>query len=388
MFRKNLKSSRFIGDFEQGDIYHHGAIQITPSRNREYIKKFSDGFLLGANPELSEHLGLNDPDLNEKQKFSIRRPGLVSQGYLFNIGFGLSVHDISFNAIANLSYNCLYYGTPVYEGDTVHARSQVIGKEFRKDNSRNGSVQILTTVSNQNDETVLEYVRQVLVKAEHGRTYSKEDTTMKQPEKIEIRRSALPPVFKRLDSSLLGNAGKTFDDMKIGDVLKGTFERYINLVDFSWLQISTLNDAAVHHDIGSGFIGYGGAVKSLAEGQISAHLPVAYQLGMNNGTHNGPTYPGDIINNLYSDVTNNDDHEKIRSRAVILNKENIDGRDDAGIVTLKLTADKRVTDAGMKALEAVNYRGIDRIYEEDGKRYLRVLTTELVMVVPSASSFS
>lgn len=386
MARKELKSSRFIGDFEEGDVYHHGTIQITPARNREYIKKFRDGFLLGANPRLSEKLGFNDPDIKDKQKILIKRPAIVSQGYLFNTGFGLSVHDISFNAIANLSYNNLWYGKPVYEGDLIHARSRVIGKEFRKDNSRNGSVQILTTVSNQNDETVLEFVRQVLVKAEPGKTYPKEDTTVKQPDRIEIKPSVLPPAYEDIDSSLLGEHGKSFDDLNVGDVLNGTFEHAINLVDFSWLQISTLNDAAVHHDIESGFIGYGGAVKSIAEGQISAHIPAAWQIGMNNGTHNGPTYPGDIIKHIYSDGKN-DGHEKIRSRAVVLNKENIDGRDDAGIVTLKLTADKQVTDAGLKALEAANYSGVDRIFEEDGKRFLRVLTTEPVLVVPSGKAF-
>ena len=68
-----------------------------------------------------------------RKKFNIGYPGLVSQGYIFNVGFGLSVHDISYNAIANLSYKNLTYGEPVYEGDILFGKSKVIGIEVKKD---------------------------------------------------------------------------------------------------------------------------------------------------------------------------------------------------------------------------------------------------------------
>jgi hypothetical protein len=99
LLRAGLVSSRFVGDFDEGDVYHHGAIQITPPRNREYINKYKDGLLLGANPELCDHLGYKDLDsANKREKFGIEKPAFVSQGFIFNSGFGLSVHDISFNA--------------------------------------------------------------------------------------------------------------------------------------------------------------------------------------------------------------------------------------------------------------------------------------------------
>src|SRR3990172_9954643 len=118
-------------------------------RNREYINKYRDGLILGANPGLSLQLGYEDPDYKfKKEKYGIEKPVLVSQGFIFNAGFGLSVHDISFNAIANLSYSDLRFGVPVFEGDVIYGKSEVLGKEFRKDGATNGSVQVRTMIYN------------------------------------------------------------------------------------------------------------------------------------------------------------------------------------------------------------------------------------------------
>ncbi|HEX9667256.1 MAG TPA: hypothetical protein VGA95_11980 [Thermodesulfobacteriota bacterium] len=387
MLRSELVSSRFVGDFDEGDVYHHGAIQITPLRNREYIKKYNDGLLLGANSNLCYHLEYKDPDSTRKhEKYGIQKPALVSQGFIFNAGFGLSVHDISFNAIANLSYSDLRFGAPVYEGDVVFARSDVLGKQFRKDGATNGSVQVKTNVYNQLGVSVVEYVRQVLVRGKHGKTYPQSNTIKPQPDKINLDSAVLPNEYHELPKDLLGDNGKTFEDFRIGDIYKGTSEGEINLVDFSWLQIATLNDAAVHHNPASTFIGYGGAVKAMAEGEVSRHFPLAYHLGMNSGAHNAPTYPADIVKLLYAHGEE-DEHEKIRSKFEILDTTSIVGRDDIGVITINLIGEKYVTDAGMNALEAAKFGGIDQIYEENGKRYLRVLTLEQVLAIPTRKAF-
>ncbi|MBI2486476.1 MAG: hypothetical protein HYW01_05875 [Deltaproteobacteria bacterium] len=387
MQRTNLISSRYVGDFNEGEVYHHGAIQITPMRNREYINEFKDGLILGANPELSSHLGYEDPEYKQKkEKYGIEKSALVSQGFVFNAGFGLSVHDISFNAIANLSYSDLRFGVPVFEGDIIYGKSEVLGKEFRKDGATNGSVQVKTTIYNQRGESVLEYARQVLVRAESGKTYSKASTLKPQPPKIDIGKTVLPKVYHNLSKDLLGENGKTFEEFKAGDVYHGFFEDAIDLVAFSWLQIATLNDAAVHHNPSSNFIGYGGAVKARAEGEISNHFPLAYHLGMNSGSHYAPTYPGDIVKVIFADGKNGA-HEKIRSRVEVVDTNTVQGRDDIGIVTIKLIGEKYVTEGGMRALEAAGFGGIDRVFEENGNRFLRVLTLEQVLAVPTRRAF-
>ncbi|HEX3035198.1 MAG TPA: hypothetical protein VHT73_08700 [Thermodesulfobacteriota bacterium] len=384
---RNLSSSRYVGNFNEGDIYHHGAVQITPLRNREYINKYRDGLILGANPELSSHLGYQDQDYKQKkERYGIEKSALVSQGFIFNAGFGLSVHDISFNAIANLSYSDLRFGAPVYEGDVIYGKSKVLGKEFRKDGATNGSVQVKTTIYNQRGESVLEYVRQVLVRAERGKSYSKSSTIKPQPDRIDIDKAVLPKEYNDLPKELLGENGKTFEDFKTGDVFHGLFEEAIDLVTFSWLQIATLNDAAVHHTPSATFIGYGGSVKARAEGEVSGHFPLAYHLGMSSGSHDAPTYPGDIVETLFADGKQGP-HEKIRSRIEVVDTAKVDGRDDVGIITIKLIGEKHVTDAGMRALEAAKFGGIDQTYEEGGNRFLKVLTLEQVLALPTRKAF-
>lgn len=378
-----LRSERYIGDFHEGDIYHHGAVRIMPMRNCQYVKKFG-GEAAAARAAVSAPLGYADPDFARKEKeFGIKDPALVSRGFLFNTGFGLSVHDVSFNAIANLSYSNLVFGEPVFEGDMVSARSTVLGVEFKKDGAANGSVQVKTVVSNQRGNTVLSYTRQVLVRAEKGASYNKSSTIKPQPEKIDIAKAALPPVFDADAARGVfgGGMGKTFENLREGETLCGSFERGISLADFSWLQIATLNDAAVHHTPSSVFIGYGGAVKALCEGAVSAHFPFAVQLGMNSGVHNAPTYPSDVVRELYAGGADGE-HESIRTYAEVMEKSAIPGRDDIGAVTIRLTGEKTVTEGGMKALEAARFGGTDAIFEDGGRRRLRVLTLELVLAVP------
>lgn len=387
MQRNNLVSSRYVGDFNEGEVYHHGAVQITPMRNREYINKYRDDLILGANPELSSHLGYKDPEYkHKKEKYGIEKPALVSQGFVFNAGFGLSVHDISFNAIANLSYNDLRFDAPVFEGDVIYGKSKVLGREYRKDGATNGSLQVKTTVYNQRGESVLEYVRQVLVGAEPGKTYPKESTIKPQPGKIDIKKTVLPKAYHGLPKGLLGENGKTFEDFKAGDLFHGLFEDAIDLATFTWLQIATLIDSPAHHKFSSIFIGYGGAVKARAEGEVSGHFPLAYHLGMNSGSHDAPTYPGDIVKVIFTDGKDGA-HEKIRARVEVMDTSAVQGRDDIGIVTIKLIGEKYVTYGGMKALEAAGFAGIDRVFEENGNRFLRVLTLEQVLAVPTRKAF-
>jgi len=374
--------SRYIEEFVVGEVLHHGSIQITPFRNREYIKKFRKNYLLGTDSSVSQSLGYKDPDINlKKDRFNINNPGLVSQGYLFNIGFGLSVHDISFNAIANLSYKNLTYGKPVFEGDILFGKSIVLGIEVKKDSASNGSIQVKTIITNQRNEVVLEYVRQVLLRTSPGKTIDAQSSLENQPGKINLAETQLPLEYKNLNNNLLGNSGKTFEEFDEDKIYKGGFSSSIKLVDFSWLQISTLNDASVHHNPSSNFIGYGGGVKSTVEGQISNHIPFGYFLGMNSGSHDAPTYPSDIIQSIFNST--DEDDEKIIGSFKVIEKVQIKGRTDMGILTIELRGDKIVTEAGLKAYKKAGFKGITKI--KDNK--IRVLTMEMCVAIPTDRSF-
>src|SRR3546814_6553750 len=52
---------------------------------------------------------------------------LIHDLLVFHTVFGKSVPDISLNAIANLGYADVRFGVPVYPGDTITARTTVLG---------------------------------------------------------------------------------------------------------------------------------------------------------------------------------------------------------------------------------------------------------------------
>src|SRR5437764_12631445 len=79
---------------------------------------------------------------------------------VFHIVFGKSVPDVSLNAVANLGYADCRFLAPVYPGDTLSARSEVIGLK-ENSNGKTGTVYVRSTGLNQTGEPVLSYVRWV-----------------------------------------------------------------------------------------------------------------------------------------------------------------------------------------------------------------------------------
>ena len=81
---------------------------------------------------------------------------------MFHVVIGKTVNDISLNAVANLGYAEFRWGVPVYPGDTLSARSTVLGLR-ENSNKASGVVWVRSTGTNQKGEMVLDYVRWVMV---------------------------------------------------------------------------------------------------------------------------------------------------------------------------------------------------------------------------------
>ncbi len=105
---------------------------------------------------------------------------------VFHVVFGKTVPDISLNAVANLGYADGKFLAPVFPGDTLFATSEVIGRK-ENSNGKTGVVYVRTTGTNQNGETVLSYVRWVMV--------HKKDASNPAPEAV------LPDLPKAVDAS-------------------------------------------------------------------------------------------------------------------------------------------------------------------------------------------
>src|SRR5918911_862205 len=90
-----------------------------------------------------------------------KRP-IVDSTFTLALVTGLSVSDVSLNAI-NLGWDEVRLPAPVFEGDTLYARSEVL--EARRSRSRPamGIVKLRTTGFNQDGVAVIEFLRTIMV---------------------------------------------------------------------------------------------------------------------------------------------------------------------------------------------------------------------------------
>ena len=143
---------RFLDDFAVGDVYDH-------AHGRTISETDNTWFSLVTNNPHDLH---SNADYASRTEFG--RPLVVSTLTLA-IVTGLSVPDVSQNAVANLGWDEVRLVAPVFAGDTLYARSEVL--EVRRSQSRPGQgiVRVRTTGQNQRGETVITFERTVLVPA-------------------------------------------------------------------------------------------------------------------------------------------------------------------------------------------------------------------------------
>jgi itaconyl-CoA hydratase len=141
---------RYLEDFRVGDVYRHANGRTITETDNTWFS------LLTNNP----HPVHSNADYASRTEFG--RPLVVSTLTLA-IVTGLSVDDVSRNAVANLAWTDIRMPAPVFAGDTLYAESEVL--EVRPSNSRPGQglVRVRTRGYNQRDETVMTFERTVLV---------------------------------------------------------------------------------------------------------------------------------------------------------------------------------------------------------------------------------
>ena len=76
---------------------------------------------------------------------------------------GQSVTDLTQNAVANLGWDEVKLPHPVFEGDTIYARSEVLEARESKSRPAAGVVRVKTTGLNQHGTTVIEFTRTFMV---------------------------------------------------------------------------------------------------------------------------------------------------------------------------------------------------------------------------------
>ena len=133
-------TGRFYEDFDVGDLYPHPIGRtITQTDNIWFT-------LLTVNPNPIHF------DAVYAAKTEFGRP-LVDSTFTLAVVTGLSVGDLSQNAI-NLGWEEVRLPNPVFDGDTLYARSEVLAKRESKSQPARGIVQARTTGFNQDAKIV------------------------------------------------------------------------------------------------------------------------------------------------------------------------------------------------------------------------------------------
>jgi itaconyl-CoA hydratase len=141
---------RFFEDFEVGDVYEHPLGRTVTTTDNLW-------FTL-----LTQNTAPIHVDHAYAAKTEYGRP-LVDSTFTVALVTGQSVTDVSQNVFANLGWDEIRLPAPVFEGDTIYSRSEVIEKRGSRSRPNVGIVRVRTTGYNQEGETVITFLRTVMV---------------------------------------------------------------------------------------------------------------------------------------------------------------------------------------------------------------------------------
>ncbi|MHB1847057.1 MAG: MaoC family dehydratase [Deltaproteobacteria bacterium] len=149
--RKTPSRGRYYEDFEVGARYrHHWGRTITDGEAQLFTTWTMNANPLYFNRVYARSLGHETTPVNPL--------------FAMNVVFGLSVEDLSEQAIAHLGYWNMRFHGAVYPGDTLFSESVVLDLRPSESKTDRGIVHVRTTGTNQAEKTVLEYERKILVK--------------------------------------------------------------------------------------------------------------------------------------------------------------------------------------------------------------------------------
>ena len=143
-------TGRVFEDFEVGDIYQHPL-------GRTVIAADNIWFTL-----LTQNTNPIHFDRAYAAQTEFGKP-LVDSTFTLALVTGQSVMDISQNAMANLGWDEVRLPNPLFEGDTVYSRSEVLEKRESKSRRNVGIVTFKTTGYTQEGVVVIEFKRTVMV---------------------------------------------------------------------------------------------------------------------------------------------------------------------------------------------------------------------------------
>lgn len=143
-------TGRVYEDFEVGDIYPHPLGRTVLSVDNSWFTLLTQN----TNPIHFDHA--------YAAKTEFGKP-LVDSTFTLALVTGQSVIDLSINVMANLGWDEVRLPAPVFEGDTIYSRSEVLEKRESKSRPNVGIVRVKTSGFNQDGVVVITFFRTFMV---------------------------------------------------------------------------------------------------------------------------------------------------------------------------------------------------------------------------------
>lgn len=295
---RSPRYGRLLDDFVAGAVYEHPwEVTVDAGMVALFAASFQDATPTWASRVAAAELGFAD------------RP--LSPLLLLNLGLSFSVHDVSEQAIAHLAYIDVRFPAAAFVGDTVRARSRVLGVK-RVSSRDKGVVHVRTEVENQDGRVVCTFERKALVRAGN----------------VTDRPADLPPTGPaplldgdeaeaalRVPASVLTAIERgpqrrprfpTFwEDLEVGDVFAHSNGRTVTEAEHVQLATLLRNSHPLHLDerwskqasFAKTRVVYGGLVVAwvLSLGTRDLSGNAIWELGLDEGAHSSGVLAGDTL---------------------------------------------------------------------------------------------
>ena len=143
-------AGRYFEDFETGHIYEHRPGRTITETDNIWFTLLT----------MNTHPLHFDNAYAAKSEFG---QALVNSCLTLSMVVGMSVRDVSQNAIGNLGWNNVALTSPVFVGDTIYAESTVLSKRESKSRPTQGIVTVRTVGLKADGKEFMSFERTVLV---------------------------------------------------------------------------------------------------------------------------------------------------------------------------------------------------------------------------------
>jgi len=312
-------AGNYFEDFTVGqELVHTSPRTVTVGDAALYTALYGSRFALTSGETFAASMGMERMPLD---------PLLV-----FHTVFGKTVPEVSLNAVANLGYAACRFTAPVFPGDTLAARSEIVGIKANRD-GKTGVVYVHSTGTNQHGDVVLDYVRWVMVRKRDESSPAPETLIPQLPTVVAAADLVVPPGLNGADYDIaLAGSPFLWDDYEVGERIDHVDGMTIEEAEHMTATRLWHNTAKVHFNqfvekdgrFGRRIV-YGGHLISIARALSHNGLANAQTiLAINAGTHCNPTFAGDTVH-AWSEV---------------LERFDLPGRTDVGALRTRLVATK------------------------------------------------